>query len=376
MTIITLPFRVRRPILACGADLKGTFALVKGDKAFLVDGFGDLADPDNLARYERSIAFNIKKLKIKPAIVACDMHPGYSSTRFAENLQLKTYNLKLFKIQHHEAHIASVITEHSISGDVIGVAFDGTGFGLDGNIWGGEFFVGGLKKFTRAAHLEYVPMPGGEAAIREPWRMALSWLYRALGEKSSSLKIDLVRKLDKKRSAMLRKMMERGINSPLTSSMGRLLDAAASLVFVKMDAAKEAELPTRFERIVSPLCRDKYKFDMKSERGILIVKASRTIAGVVRDLAKGVDEAIISAKFHNTIADIVLKVSIKLNKIHKIRKVVLSGGVFQNKFLITRAVEALEGVGFDVYTNYRTSTGDPGIPIGQIAIANVRARCV
>ena len=251
---ITLPFRAERAVLACGADLKGAFAFAKDEKAFLIYGFDDLSDPSNFARYEEAVKAYRKKLGIKPEIIVCDLHPNYFSTHFAENLHSFTpsrsrahlsvpCHYQLCKVQHHEAHIASAIVDNDIKGTVIGIAFDGTGYGYDGNIWGGEFFTGDLKGFKRAAHLEYIPMPGGEKAIREPWRMAAGYLYRAFGKdflKSGSRAYLNMPYRNMDSLKVLVKMIDGRINSPLTSSAGRLFDAVWSLVLSKGRVSKEA----------------------------------------------------------------------------------------------------------------------------------------
>lgn len=363
MKEIKLPFIVKKAVLACGADLKGAFALAKGDRAFLFDGFGDLSQLDNFERYEKAVKAAIVKTGIRPKVVACDLHPGYFSTRFAENLQP-------FKVQHHEAHVASAIVDHAIKGDVIGVAFDGTGFGLDGNIWGGEFFVGNARKLERAAHLEYISMPGGEAAIREPWRMASAYLYKALGRDFLKLNIDFVKELDKKRWAVIRRMADKKLNSPLTSSMGRLFDAVGSIVLSRQRADLEAELPVILERIASRRTDEAYSFTIKADKGMNIIQASQVVKSVTSDLAKKTDTAVISAKFHNAVADMILKVALAIRKRSDVSTLVLSGGVFQNSYLTGRTAIMLEERGFKVYTHKRVATTDSGIPIGQLAIAN------
>lgn len=371
-----MPFKIKKPVLACGADLKGAFALAKGQEAYLFDGFGDLSDPDNLERYEKAVTREINKTGIKPAIVACDLHPGYFSTKFAEKFRSGhsrahlsvPYNCTLVRIQHHEAHIASSIVDNSIRGNVIGVAFDGTGYGTDGNIWGGEFFVGNLRKLTRAAHLAYVPMPGGEAAIREPWRMAASYLYDAFGKRGQT-------PFGLKGVRPLLEMIDKKINSPMTSSAGRLFDAVGSIVLEKKTVSKEAELPLELEKMAIELCRDKYDFDIKRSGGMAEIGCRKMIKGVVKDLSGGADRAIVSSKFHNTVADMILKVSIVLRKKSGINKVALSGGVFQNAFLSAGAKALLTKSGFEVFTHSQVSTNDSGIPIGQIAIAGKRAVC-
>ena len=373
MKSIDLQFEVKEAILACGADLKGAFAIAQGYKAWLFDGFGDLAELDNFTRYEKSIKANLKKLKIGPEIIAYDMHPGYFSTQFAKDFLQQIPGSEPCEVQHHEAHIASAIVDCGIKGGCIGVSFDGTGYGHDGNIWGGEFFVGDLKNFKRAGHFEYVAMPGGEKAISEPWRMAASFLYKALAKSKSSS--SLTSKVGKvKEWQTLKEMIDKNINSPLTSSAGRLFDAVGSIVLSKDRAAFEAELPIELEKLAIELCQDRYDFDVRSEKNILNISFSRTLLEIIKDLKGKVGKATISSKFHNTVAAAILDICGRLRKKYKMNKVVLSGGVFQNKFLTTRATMLLKHSGFDVYTHSRISTNDSGIPIGQIAIA--RARCV
>lgn len=383
--VIELPFRVKRPILACGADLKGAFALVKGRKAFLVDGFGDLSDLDNLTGYEKSVKRHIKKLGIKPAIIACDLHPDYYSTRFAEyytlsdrNLLRKFHRYTLYKIQHHEAHVASAIIDNALSGRVIGVAFDGAGFGPDGNIWGGEFFTGGIKDLKRAAHFEYAPMPGGDMAVKEPRRMAIGHLYKIFGRDFLKLKIEFVKKIKKRNKAhFLMKMIDRNINSPLTSSAGRLFDAAGSLILCRETIQKEAELPIELENIADRSYTGSYGFgmDTESREGGLIIKTAGIMKGIIKDLASGEDSAVMSARFHNTMAHVIARASDKLRRKSGINKVVLSGGVFQNRLLTARVKELLDRKDFKVYTHSNVPTNDAGIAVGQAAIANARALC-
>ena len=375
-----LPFMVRKPILACGADLKGAFALAKGDAAFLYEGFGDLSDLGNFERYENAVSKAIKKTGIKPAVIAHDMHPGYFSTRFAEDFAQKSQRAALYAIQHHEAHVASCIVDNDIKGSVIGVAFDGTGYGLDGNIWGGEFFIGSVKGFKRAAHLEYVPMPGGDAAIRQPWRMAVSYLYTARHSEAAKRPKNLKARSfgsslrdspqdDRKisRAAFIIDMIEKKINSPLTSSAGRLFDAAASLVLRKDTADFEAELPIALEKIVDRNCDESYTAALPSDSAGIIKR-------VAADVDRKVDSGIISARFHNTVSGMIAQTAKRLCKQYRAKKIVLSGGVFQNKFLSEKTVDMLNGGGFSVYTHKNISTTDSGIPVGQIAIANARCR--
>ncbi|MFH0764540.1 MAG: hypothetical protein V1927_06000 [Candidatus Omnitrophota bacterium] len=387
---IELPFKVRRPILALGADLKGAFAVAYGREAILVDGFGDLSDPDNFTIYEKAVKSELKKLKIKPGIAACDLHPGYFSTHFAEEINeshpfIFPFIPNLIRVQHHEAHIASAIVDHAIKGKVIGVALDGTGYGSDGFIWGGEFFVGDLKNFHRAAHFEYVAMPGGDKAIREPWRMAVSYLYqafgkrafnkRAFGKKFLKLKPNFLKNLQKRCQAPLLKMIDKNINSPLTSSVGRLFDAVGSIVLSKPNARYEAELPIALEKLADRLCGDRYDFGICKEGGLMKIDSRKIIEGIMGDMRRGVNKGLISGKFHNTISVIIVRMALTLSNKYKSRNIVLSGGVFQNRFLTKRITEMLAGPGPKAWLHSKVPTNDSGIPIGQIAIANARVKC-
>ena len=365
MRKIALPFTVKKPILACGSDLKGSFALAKGREAYIVDGFGDLSDLGNFAKYEKAVKKYQKILGITPQIVACDLHPNYFSSRFAEDYALATKRYRLFKIQHHEAHIASAIIDSNIEGRVIGVAFDGTGYGFDNNIWGGEFFLGGLKGFKRVAHLEYIAMPGGEIAIKEPWRMAASYIYNAFGNYAPAL----TKRWPAKDLAILKTMIDKRINSPLTSSAGRLFDAVGSLILSKNRVSREAELPIELESMAyKVVANESYRFDICSESDVCIVKISMIIRDIIKDIAQKVEKVVMAAKFHNTMAEIILKTSLKLSKKFKVKQIVLSGGVFQNRYLTSRTIGILQRADLEVYTHSSIATNDLGIPICQIAI--------
>lgn len=367
MKTIDLPFRLKNPALACGADMKGAFAFAVAGKAYVKDGFGDLSDPDNLARYEKSVAALAKSLKIKPKAVICDMHPGYFSGGFAARFGAGATR---YKVQHHEAHVAAAMVDNGIRGDVIGVAFDGAGFGPDGAIWGGEFFAGSLKAFRRAAHLEYVHMPGGDAAVKEPWRMGASYLLKALGGRfGKHLK-------DGGRALQLKTMIDKRINSPLTSSAGRLFDAVGNIVLGIQEADFEAHLPMELEKIAPEAYDEHYEFDLRDRSGVYAICVDGAIKGIVADMTIGLDKKILSGRFHNTIAQIIARTAKAIKKRHGPGKVVLSGGVFQNRYLTAKARDLLKRAGFKVYTHLDISTTDSGIPIGQIAIARARGACV
>jgi len=272
------------------------------------------------------------------------------------------------QIQHHEAHIASCIADNKIKGRVIGVAFDGTGFGRDGNIWGGEFFTGGVKGFKRAAHLRYIPMPGGEASIKEPWRMAFSYLYAIYGKRQPKGWVPEI----------LGQMIDKKINTPLTSSMGRLFDGVSALIGVCDFAGFEGEAAIKLEKILwvtshKPQATSKYKFKYIDENGVIIIDWAPVIKGIAKDLKNGTGKPEISLKSHNAVCEMVKDVCKSLRKKYKIRKVCVSGGVFQNKYLSGRLKPMLVKEGFNVYGHKKVPTHDGGIALGQAVLATTPA---
>jgi len=361
---------VKKPILACGADLKGAFCLATGEDAVYSGSFGDLSDPDNYAAYEKAVKDAEKKFNITPKVIAYDMHPFYFSSRFAEEHSKNLIDRRLVKVQHHEAHIAGVLADNAVKGDVIGVAFDGTGFGRDGAIWGGEIFVGSAKGFKRVAHLSYTAMPGGEAAIRQPWRMAVSYLYRAYGKNLFKADSAFLNSITKRELKIIIGMIEKKINSPETSSMGRFFDAASALILKKKKAEYEAELPIKLEKAAARGCADEYGFDIKRRGGVIEVEPDDTIKGIIKDMSGGVKEGFAAAKFHNTAAAMIEAVSSAIKRKHGVNKVVFGGGVFQNRYLSERAELLLRKKRFTVYRNVNIPVNDEGIALGQVAIAN------
>ncbi len=359
MRKINLPNTIKKSILACGADTKGTFALAKDSSAYIYQGYGDLASVENFSRYRKDIHNAIKHLRIKPEIIACDLHPSYFSTNLAKEFSITA------SIQHHAAHLASAILENNIKGKIIGVAFDGTGYGLDGNIWGGEFFVGGLKKLDRLGHLDYIRMPGGESSIKNPWQMAVSYLYKAFGRNLNSLKLPFFKKIKKQDVNIIIKMIDKDFNCPLTSSMGRLFDAVSSLLGLVYKCAFEAEGPIKLQNLATGNTDDYYDFKVE-KKDLYLINTDDIIRGVVKDISSKKEISYISRKFHNTVAHIILKMC-KLYAA-KTKTVVLSGGVFLNKVLVDKAGDLLKGHGFKVYTQRKDTTTDAGIPIGQVAL--------
>ena len=368
-TKIKLPYSIKTGILAVGAQSKSAFCFAKDNSAYLYYSGGGLSDLSNLKKFEGDIKKLQKKLKMKPVIIACDLHPEYTATKYAYD-RVKGEGQRIEKIQHHEAHVASCMVDNNLRGKLIGVAFDGTGFGSDGNIWGGEFFVGGIKGLKRAAHLKYIPMPGGEACIKEPWRMAFSYMYAIYGK---NLRLSYPG-FEGTYSDMLGQMIDRKINSPLTSSMGRLFDGVSALIGICSFAGYEGEAAIGLEKITAVtghMAKKKYSFKYKNEDEIIIIDWEPVIKGIVEDFKKGVDKPEISIKFHNAVCDMIRDVCSLLRKRYKIKKVCLSGGVFQNKYLKQNIKPMLEREGFNVYVHKNIPTHDGGIALGQAVLAGV-----
>ena len=348
---------LNKKVLALGADVKNRFLLARGKSIHYGPEIGDLSEVANYEVFKKSVNRAIKRTR--PDIIACDLHPNYFSTKFAKELcQLSAVNCE--PIQHHHAHIASVIAEHNLKGPVIGVSFDGTGFGTDGNIWGGEFLIVNRKGFRRLAHLKYHTMPGAEKVVHEPWRMALS----IVGKKA----ISILKGVDKKDKEVVLKMAEKGINSPLTSSAGRLFDAAAALLGVCRFASYQAEGPIKLEALCDGRVRDSYKVKVKG-KDAYIIDTDPIFDGMLKDIKKGRGNKVIATKFHNSMAGIVISMVKRLSKELRICNIALSGGVFQNRFLMNRALEGLEKSGLNIFTNKKYSIGDFNIALGQYHVS-------
>jgi len=381
-TRIKLPCHKDTGVLALGAQSKASFCLVKGGVAYLSRPDGDLNTLEDFRFFEKRIKALKRRLKITPRIIACDLHPEYISSKLADDL-VKAKGLKIRPVQHHHAHIASCIVDNNVKGDVIGVAFDGTGLGLDGNIWGGEFFTGTIKGFKRAAHLQYVPMPGGEMSIREPWRMALSYLYNIYGEGFKKLNIGFLKRTDKDTVNLLAQIIDKAINSPLTSSMGRFFDAVSSIIGICDVARYEGQAAVELEKEIvlhtSSLgfardrrftLHDKYNFKYKDEKGVVVIDWTPVIKGIVRDLQAKKDAGKISLKFHNAVCNMILELCVILRRKFHINRVALSGGVFQNRYLASHIRPILEKQEFKAYLHKDLPAHDGNIALGQAALAS------
>ena len=359
----------KRTVLAFGAESKGRFAVAGKEGIVLSEEFGSLQDYVNFERYERSLRRSLKWLTWeRPAVLACDMHPDYSSSVLAEELAGNV--ARLVRVQHHHAHIASSMAEHGLNGNVIGVAFDGTGYGLDGNIWGGEFLLASYMDFKRAAHLKYIPMAGGDKAAEEPWRMAAAYLREAFGVGFLKIGIPITKMIDKGEWRLLEAAIEKNVNSPLTSSAGRLFDAVASIVLGISKVKTEAEAAIALQNIARRAADEQGVYDyLISKDKAFSIDMSPTVKKIVRDMKSKVDPAVIAMRFHNTMTKMIADVCARIRRSSRLNRVILSGGVFQNSLLARKASVLLSKKGFTVYMNSEYSPSDAGIAAGQAAVA-------
>jgi hydrogenase maturation protein HypF len=265
------------------------------------------------------------------------------------------------------------MVDNEIDGNVIGVSFDGTGFGTDGTIWGGEFLICDYGEFERMGHLEYTPLPGGEKAIKEPWRMAASFLYKIYHDSMFDLEIDFIKRLDREKWIIIKKMIDKGINSPMTSSSGRLFDAVSALVGIRKEVYYEGQAAIELEMVAGEE-EGFYPFDLKNVEGKTLILIEPILRGIVSDLERGVEVESISSKFHNTVAEMILNMCLKIRKIGGLDRVALSGGVFQNSLLLENTYGLLDNNNFKVFIQRRVPPNDGGIALGQAVIANERTK--
>lgn len=357
---LTLPSEACRPILACGAELKNTFCVARGRRAFLSHHIGDLENYQSLRAFSEGIEHFCRLFDIRPQVVAHDLHPEYLSTKYALDLR----GVELIAVQHHHAHIASCLADNLEQGPVIGVAFDGLGYGADGTLWGGEFLIADLRGFTRVASIEPVPMPGGAAAIRQPWRMALSYI-EAIGYEREGL---AVYRRNRGSWGGVAAALAARVNSPMTSSAGRLFDAVASLAGVRDQVNYEGQAAVEFEQMADVFERGAYSASLTNSETIRI-SGTDLVQAAIEDLRIGTPREIVAARFHNGMAQMIADVCIAIRDQRGFATVALSGGVFQNALLFERACARLTELGFRVITHSRVPPNDGGIAFGQAAIA-------
>jgi len=359
---IELPAAVS-PILGTGALLHGAFCLAAGTRAFLSQHIGDLDTAEAMQAYEDALRRYERVFGILPEVAAHDRHPDFLSTRLAEDS-----GLQRVAVQHHHAHIASVMAEHGLEGSVIGVAFDGFGLGDDGTVWGGEFLACDWAHAERLGHLRAVRQPGGDAAVRQPWRMALAHAADAgCVDEALELLGD-----DAAESPVVLGQTRSGLASPLTSSAGRLFDAVAALAGVCRTATYEGQPAMLLEQVADPARESGYPVEVELEGGRLIVDTRPIVAGVIADLRAGSPAARVAARLHRTLAVAIAHVCDRIRESTGLARVCLGGGVFQNDLLLTEAVERLERAGFEVYVPRRVPVGDGGIALGQVLVAHAR----
>ncbi len=373
-------------ILGCGAGMKNTICLTRGQHAFLSPHIGDLDNAKVFQYYQKNIAHLKQILDIRPERVAHDLHPGYVSSEYARTLK----HTRCIPVQHHHAHAAACMAEHHLDEPVLALTLDGTGYGTDGHIWGGEILLATRKTFTRKAHLSYVKLPGGDAAVRKPWRMAVSLLYRTFGQGLFDLDLPFLHEVDKKKAAFLCQMMDKNLNSPLTSSAGRMFDAVSALLGLRHEITYESQAAMELEAVAGNLSGHGYDFHISNPARMLtndqenrppVPKADDTaesmveidltpaVRQMVRDIQQRIGAGEISANFHATLVNAFSDASLIISRETGVEKIVLSGGVFNNVTVLQNMVHTLKKMGMTVYTHTLTPAGDGCISLGQAVVA-------
>jgi hydrogenase maturation protein HypF len=348
--------------LAVGAELKNTFCLLRRREALLSQHIGDMGSPATRRHFVSALEHFQGLFKVHPTVVAHDLHPDYTTTRYAQ-----ATGLPLIGVQHHHAHITACLSDNGITGPVIGVAFDGTGYGTDGAIWGGEFLVADLCDFRRVAHLEYLPLPGGEAAIRRPYRTALAYLavlFRSIPP------LAFVNEIPHTERRVTLQMIERKINTPLTSSCGRLFDVVAAIIGLRTQVTYEAQAAIELEAVSYITSHDGviYPFTIDNDQ----VRLGTLLAAVVSDSQRCVPVGLVGQRFHHTLAEIVRAVCAQMREKEGLTAVALSGGCWQNRLLLSATISRLQETGFSVYVHHQVPANDGGISLGQAVVAAAR----
>jgi hydrogenase maturation protein HypF len=348
---VPAPVRLHKelpPILAVGGELKNTICLTRRNMAFLSQHIGDLENIESFDFFREAIAHLSRILEIEPEVIAHDLHPDYLSTKWASTQN----GARLVGVQHHHAHIAACMAENLIDGRVIGLALDGTGYGTDGQIWGGEALIAGYATFERAAHFAYVALPGGAAAIREPWRMAVSYLVQAFGEDFLTLDIPFVRELQRGKAELVLRMIAQRVNSPLTSSCGRLFDAVAALIGIRQEVSYEAQATIELEMLGrSSTATDGYPLAIRRQDQCWQIDASSLFAGIVEDLRRKVCTETISRRFHNGLVETLVRLACLLREESSLNQICLSGGTFNNLLVFEHLIRELKFLRFEIFTH-------------------------
>jgi hydrogenase maturation protein HypF len=358
---IRLPWALQAPVLACGAELKSTICVARDDRAFLSHHLGDLENYEAYRAFTEAIEHLGRLFAVEPAIIAHDLHPEYLSTKWA-----REQPARLLGVQHHHAHVVACLVDNGETGPVIGVAFDGLGYGTDGTLWGGEFLLARVSTFSRLGHLATVPMPGGTTAIREPWRMAAAYLHGAFGRDLPAL--PLVRRRAS-RWAPVVELIERRVNAPLTSSAGRLFDAVAAILNVRDIVSYEGQAAIELEQLAATVDAAPYPLGVVQHADSFELCGADVVRAVADDVVRGVAPAVVAARFHETMTSAIALGCRAARERSGLTTVALSGGVFQNTRLLVRTLGRLEADGFRVLRHRRVPPNDGGISLGQAAVA-------
>jgi len=366
---VHLDFNVPQ-ILACGAEEKNTFCLTRDNHAFVSQHIGDMENLETMQHFERTVELYKKLFRIEPQVIAYDKHPEYLPTKYAQE-QAGKLGIRAVSVQHHHAHIASCMADNGLQEPVIGLAFDGTGYGIDGHIWGGEFLVADYKGFERVGQLEYLPLPGGALAIKKPYRIAVGYMLSLLGPEAFDRRLGFLRAIEPDELPLISRQIESHINTPLTSSLGRLFDAVSALAGVRsaIDYEAQAAIELEMRSYEAPDEKGIYPFFVTADEHYHVVLLHGLISSVVDDLLRGCSAATVGMRFHNTLAVMARDVCLRIREQHKIDRVALSGGCFQNRLLLVKTMAALKEAGFRVLTHSQVPCNDGGISLGQAVIA-------
>lgn len=377
---IALAPPARRPVLACGAELKSTFCLARGSRAWVGPHIGDLRSYEALRSFREGVAHFERLFAVAPELVAHDLHPDYLSTRYA----LERDGVEHLGVQHHHAHLAACLAEHAVVGAAVGAIYDGSGYGPDGTVWGGEILIGDAASCERVGMLRPVRLPGGDAAVREPWRMACAWLASAFEEPSPRLPPALRGEVTPPDWEAVAALVRSGTASPLTTSVGRLFDAVAAIAGLRARAGYEGQAAIELEAVARLDERAAYPLDLIEQGGaagrgdVLVLDPGETIRALLADLRAGVAVGDVSARFHNALAASTASACIAAAEAHGVAGAVLSGGVFQNRLLLERTAGRLRAAGLRALVPERLPPNDGGISYGQAAVAAARlgeSRC-
>nr|WP_132245389.1 carbamoyltransferase HypF [Marinisporobacter balticus] len=363
---IFMRFKNIKDIFACGSHFNNTFALSKNENVFISPYIGDIENVETYNHFEKNV-YHIKNIySINPKIIAYDMHPNDWSSSYVNK-----QNIEKIPVQHHHAHIVSCMVENKIEDKIIGIAYDGTGYGTDGNVWGGEFLICDYKEFERVAHINEVDMPGGDAATKEPWKMAISYIYKTY---KNNIYENIPLGLKDKNIKVIVAIIKNNINSPKCSSMGRFFDAVSALIGFKGKVTFEGEAAILLENKADQNEAGTYDYDIEYINRTHRVNTDKIIKGIIEDINQHISDARIAKKFHNTVIDFSVKICGIIGQKHHINKVALSGGVFQNEILLKGIYEKLVSKGFEVYIHKYIPCNDSGISLGQLVVASSKAK--